>query len=64
MFDERHRLQIIQSDVGLGLALAALTYWARVTSFWNVVCYYGIPYLLTNHWLVLSALFFWFARQR
>jgi omega-6 fatty acid desaturase (delta-12 desaturase) len=53
MFDKRHHWQIIASDVGLVIALSALTMWVRATSFWNVVCYYGIPYLFTNHWLVL-----------
>lgn len=53
MFKKREFWQIVQSDVGIALVFAGLTMWSRATSFWNVVCYYGIPYMLCNHWLVL-----------
>jgi len=53
IFDARHYWQIIWSDIGLALAVSALFYWARQTSWSTVIAYYGIPYLCVNHWLVL-----------
>ncbi|CAO1620919.1 unnamed protein product [Jaminaea pallidilutea] len=53
IFDKRHRMQIIASDIGVGLTVAALAYAAHLTSFGTVMKYYGIPYICVNHWLVM-----------
>jgi len=53
IFDQRHYGQIVASDIGLGITLTALYFWAQATSYTNVFMYYGIPYLCVNHWLVL-----------
>ncbi|KAJ2766853.1 hypothetical protein IWQ57_004195 [Coemansia nantahalensis] len=43
---------IVVSDVGLALAAAALVYACWVFSPAAVLCYYGVPYLMVNFWLV------------
>ncbi|GAA95111.1 uncharacterized protein L969DRAFT_95919 [Mixia osmundae IAM 14324] len=53
IFTARHTKQIIASDIGIGLTVAALTTWAHYASWTDVVRYYLIPYLWVNHWLVL-----------
>jgi len=53
IFDERHYGQVIWSDFGLALVISAIVYASKQTSFATVMAYYGIPYLLVNHWLVL-----------
>mmetsp|Transcript_46417 Transcript_46417/g.119804 ORF Transcript_46417/g.119804 Transcript_46417/m.119804 type:complete len:345 (+) Transcript_46417:153-1187(+) len=44
---------ILLSDVALVLVVSLLGWWAYTTSLTTVVCYYGIPYILVHHWLVL-----------
>lgn len=54
IFDARHRNDVLLSDaflVGMISLLTAFGYYAG--GFSAVVKYYGIPYLYTNHWLVL-----------
>ncbi|CEH17591.1 delta-12 fatty acid desaturase [Ceraceosorus bombacis] len=53
IFDARHRSQILISDLGIALALSALGTWTYFRGFGEVFAYYGIPYLFTNHWLVM-----------
>lgn len=55
IFDKRHRNQIIMSNVGILLTLTVLWTWARHASngWFDVMRYYGIPYVWTNHWLVM-----------
>lgn len=53
LFDKRHRTQIIISDIGIALTAAAIVYAATLTSAGTVWKYYGIPYFLVNHWLVM-----------
>jgi len=53
IFEPRHYKQIIASDIGLALTISAVIYAAKQTSFSTVMAYYGIPYLMVNHWLVL-----------
>lgn len=53
IFDQRHRSQVLLSDLGIGLMLSGLVYLGFQTSFMTVVKYYVIPYLWVNHWLVM-----------
>ncbi|WFD05012.1 hypothetical protein MVES1_000337 [Malassezia vespertilionis] len=55
IFNKRHRNQILMSDVGIALALGSLFAWGSLSpgGWREVVLYYGIPYMLTNHWLVM-----------
>jgi len=55
IFDKRHRGQIIMSDVGIGLMLGVLGLWAHMApgGWKDVFKYYFVPYLWTNHWLVM-----------
>ncbi|WFD22427.1 hypothetical protein MEQU1_001097 [Malassezia equina] len=55
IFDKRHRGQVIMSDVGIVLMLAGLGVWAHIApgGWRDVFKYYVVPYLWTNHWLVM-----------
>ena len=52
IFDARHFGQILLSDLGIGLMLGGLYYWAQLRGFAEVVKFYLIPYLWVNNWLV------------
>ncbi|WVN85013.1 uncharacterized protein L203_100154 [Cryptococcus depauperatus CBS 7841] len=52
MFKANHYGQIIWSDIGVCLTLAALGTWTYYRGFREVLVIYGIPYLQVNHWLV------------
>ena len=52
IFKNSKKSQIIISDIGVGLVLAALTFWSIKRSFSEMAIIYGIPYLYVNHWLV------------
>ncbi|KAF5348238.1 hypothetical protein D9756_010508 [Leucocoprinus leucothites] len=45
--------QIIWSNVGIALWAAGLIIWASKCGAWEVLSVYGVPYLWTNHWIVL-----------
>ncbi|GAA5942405.1 uncharacterized protein JCM15063_006235 [Sporobolomyces koalae] len=56
IFDRRHRISVLMSDIALIITLVLMTLFTNV--FWNgslteFIKYYGIPYLLVNHWLVM-----------
>lgn len=55
IFDPRHRRQVIMSDVGIALMFGVLLFWAhKAAGGWaDVAKYYIVPYLWTNHWLVM-----------
>lgn len=53
IFDTRHRFDILLSDFALGIMITALTLTSQAYGFGTVMKYYGVPYLLTNHWLVM-----------
>ncbi|GAA5854751.1 hypothetical protein JCM8547_004057 [Rhodosporidiobolus lusitaniae] len=54
VFDKRHREQVLLSDAFLVGMLTLLTVFGHfMGGFSAVVKYYGIPYLYTNHWLVM-----------
>jgi hypothetical protein len=55
IFDKRHYQQVLVSDFGIGLMLGILTLWANIAhgGWKDVAQYYFMPYLWTNHWLVM-----------
>lgn len=55
IFDKRHRNQVLVSDLGLVLMFVGLCIWAQeATHGWfDVLRYYIVPYMWTNHWLVM-----------
>jgi omega-6 fatty acid desaturase / acyl-lipid omega-6 desaturase (Delta-12 desaturase) len=56
MFSNKQRADIILSDVALLVFSAMLGVWAYQTSVAHVLALYGVPYLITNFWLVLITL--------
>ncbi|KAG6167137.1 Oleate hydroxylase fah12 [Claviceps purpurea] len=52
IFDARHAKYIVLSDIGLGLAIAALVYLGNRFGWANMAVWYFLPYLWVNHWLV------------
>lgn len=53
LFADKDRLDIIWSDVGFFLALAAVMYSIANFGLWTVTKYYLIPYMIVNYHLVL-----------
>lgn len=53
VFHSRERNLILLSDLGIAMTVAGLAFWAYQTSITNVLLLYGLPYLVTNAWLVL-----------
>jgi len=53
MFDDRHRSQVIWSDLGIAITISCLTYLGKQTDFLTVFKYYIVPYLVVHHWIVL-----------
>ena len=55
IFAPRHRWQILVSDLGLLMMGGCLVAWAHYSSggWGEVLRYYLVPYLWTNHWLVM-----------
>ncbi|GAA5868528.1 hypothetical protein JCM8547_003175 [Rhodosporidiobolus lusitaniae] len=54
IFDARHRQQILLSDSALLVVFAGLYAFTKYMGSWTeFVKYYFIPYLFTNHWLVM-----------
>ncbi|KAG5960857.1 Oleate hydroxylase fah12 [Claviceps cyperi] len=52
IFETRHAKYILLSDIGLGLAIAALVYLGNRFGWANMAVWYFLPYLWVNHWLV------------
>ncbi|WVQ82984.1 hypothetical protein IAT38_005122 [Cryptococcus sp. DSM 104549] len=52
IFKANHFWQIIWSDIGIFIVMAALGYWSYQRSFREMFVIYGLPYLCVNHWLV------------
>jgi omega-6 fatty acid desaturase (delta-12 desaturase) len=52
-FRENQYNQIVISDVGILLWIAGMTYFAKQQGFLELFRVYLVPYLWTNHWLVL-----------
>lgn len=53
IFDKRHFSQIIVSDIGIAITIAALTMWGMSRGSAEVIKYYLIPYFIVNHHLVM-----------
>ncbi|WRT67740.1 uncharacterized protein IL334_004712 [Kwoniella shivajii] len=53
IFKASHAGQVIWSDIGLVIVLAALGYWSYTRSFREMFVVYGIPYLWVHNWLVM-----------
>ncbi|CAL1704018.1 unnamed protein product [Somion occarium] len=53
LFRPKDRWLIIGSDIGLLFMSAFLFWWANVAGISSVVKFYLIPYLITNHWIVM-----------
>lgn len=51
-FKPGHVQDILISDLGIALAAAAFYALGRTFGAWNVMLYYGFPYLWTNHWIL------------
>ncbi|WWC70787.1 uncharacterized protein I206_104739 [Kwoniella pini CBS 10737] len=52
IFKASHFGQIVWSDIGVVLTLAALSYWTYMRGFSEVLIMYILPYLFVNNWLV------------
>jgi len=52
-FKPENTRDVLVSD--MGIAVAVLGLWAAVRWFgaWNVMLFYGFPYLWTNHWICM-----------
>jgi omega-6 fatty acid desaturase (delta-12 desaturase) len=53
LFPKSWKRQVLLSDVGIAGMLGVLALWAKATSLKTVGLMYGLPYLVTNFWLVL-----------
>lgn len=45
-------VQVLLSDVALAVVTGALWRAGQASGWWWLMCTYGIPYLVVNHWLV------------
>ncbi|WVQ65742.1 uncharacterized protein L199_003920 [Kwoniella botswanensis] len=52
IFKASHFWQIIWSDIGIVITLAALAFWAYKRSFSEMFVIYFLPYLFVHNWLV------------
>ncbi|EWZ46122.1 fatty acid desaturase-domain-containing protein [Fusarium oxysporum Fo47] len=52
IYEAKQAKLIILSDIGIGIAIAALVYLSNTFGWTNMLVWYGIPYLWVNHWLV------------
>ncbi|KAJ3053448.1 Delta(12)-fatty-acid desaturase, partial [Quaeritorhiza haematococci] len=53
IFEPKHFMQVVQSDIGMITVIAGLAVGGQVYGTWAVMKYYVIPYLFVNFWLVL-----------
>jgi len=53
LFKKSDRIPIIVTNIGLGAWITFLSVWTYQTSLATFTKYYFIPYLLTNHWIVM-----------
>jgi omega-6 fatty acid desaturase / acyl-lipid omega-6 desaturase (Delta-12 desaturase) len=53
LFSPHEYNKILLSDLGLIIMFAVLTFASKIWGFTTVLCYYVLPYIWVNHWLVL-----------
>ncbi|KAH9811794.1 fatty acid desaturase-domain-containing protein [Melampsora americana] len=53
MYDDRHRMHIVYSDIGIAITIGSLVVFGMNTDFLSVFKYYIVPYLWVHHWIVL-----------
>ena len=53
-FKPESRDKIMVSVLGVGLAALALGIVIAYLGTWQVFCFYGAPWLWTNHWICMS----------
>ncbi|KAH9811982.1 hypothetical protein DFH28DRAFT_899802, partial [Melampsora americana] len=53
MYDDRHRMHIVYSDIGIAITIRSLVVFGMNTDFLLVFKYYIVPYLWFHHWIVL-----------
>ena len=56
IFKPSEAWDVIVSDIGFGMAVAGLGFWSWTYGFSHMVCWYGLPYLMCNFWLVTVTL--------
>ncbi|EGG03265.1 uncharacterized protein MELLADRAFT_75337 [Melampsora larici-populina 98AG31] len=53
MYDDRHRMHIVYSDIGIAITIGSLVFFGMKTDFLSAFKYYIVPYLWVHHWIVL-----------
>ncbi|KAF5335826.1 hypothetical protein D9611_009655 [Ephemerocybe angulata] len=53
LFKPHERSKIVASNVGLAVMASLLILWTSHVGFWSFVRFYLVPYILTNHWIVM-----------
>jgi omega-6 fatty acid desaturase (delta-12 desaturase) len=56
LFKPKDRADVVVSNVALAVVFAALAAWAYATSLATVLCYYWMPYMVVNFYLVTITL--------
>ncbi|KAJ3283692.1 Delta(12)-fatty-acid desaturase [Blyttiomyces sp. JEL0837] len=53
IFEPKHAMQVIASDIGVAITIGVLMYLSSIYGSLAVIKYYLVPYLWVNHWLVM-----------
>ena len=53
IFNNSHFWDVFASNLGMVMALVILTYASCLYGFWNMIRFYGIPWMQVNHWIVM-----------
>jgi fatty acid desaturase len=56
-FKPENTKKVLNSDIGIALAATGLWLAVRWFGAWNVMLFYGFPYLWTNHWIRMLLFF-------
>jgi omega-6 fatty acid desaturase (delta-12 desaturase) len=56
LFKETQRTDVVVSDIALAVVLGGLAFWAYQTSLATVACFYFVPYMVVNFYLVTITL--------
>ncbi|CAK7269024.1 Oleate hydroxylase fah12 [Sporothrix epigloea] len=52
LYDNKDAILVVLSDLGLGIAITALTFLGNRFGWANLAVWYFLPYVWVNHWLV------------